>query len=160
MIKNTDHCALCDLHNKTLEFGFICKLSNKPPSFQDNCVNIKLNRELTANFDRLNLKRNILNLSKPTILVNLFLLPILGIFTLLGDYLFYKTYIVPHGIFSTEISAYHNHYMLVILSSLFILGCRLIGKGIRPYLNYKEDKKMNENSIYKLETILKNYPTK
>ena len=46
MIKNTDHCTICDLSKTILELGLICSLTNHTPIFHRSCTNIKLDEKL------------------------------------------------------------------------------------------------------------------
>ncbi|SNR16087.1 hypothetical protein [Tenacibaculum jejuense] len=157
LIKNTDHCAICDLSKTNLKLGLICSLTSHTPIFYKSCTNIKLDEKLEEKSDELYLQRDILNFKNKKMYLRLFLFPLLGILVLILDYFFYLKYIKPYDMLSAENGAYYPSSVLGVLACIFILGCALFGKGIGPFLNYQEDKKMNKEKITKLETILKLY---
>ncbi|WP_075342687.1 hypothetical protein [Tenacibaculum agarivorans] len=160
MIKNTDHCALCDLSEAHLKLGLICSLTNNLPIFHKSCSPIILSNRLQEKLFELDRQTEELSLIKFQVLRNLFLYPLFGIGILIGDYFFYLKYIKPYGILNTEMGMYYSPSAFLIFTILLISGLGFFGKAIGPFLHYKEDKRANELEIEKVYKVLQLYPVK
>ncbi len=157
MIKNTDHCALCDLSEAHLQLGLVCSLTEKVPDFHRTCTKIKLNIVLEDKLDELEEKEEELSFTKFHVIRNLFIYPILGICVLISDYFFYQKFINNYDILSIDNLQNDSPTILISFIIILLFGFGLIGKGIGPYLNYLEDNKMNDVEIDKVYDILELY---
>jgi len=160
MIKNTDHCALCDLSEAHLKLGLICSLTNNPPIFHKSCSPIILSNRLQEKLFELDQQTEELSLIKFQILRNLFIYPLLGICVLIAGYFFYLEYIKSINLLTVERLQSYSPATIFILVFMFLFGLGLIGKGIGPFLHYKEDKRANELEIEKVYKVLQLYPVK
>lgn len=160
MIKNTDHCALCDLKQTKLNLGLICSLTNSPPNFNKTCSNITLNIIFNRQTSELKEKTEELNFSKYIIFQNLVMYGLAGVFTLVLCFIYYVKKIRPYGILRIDVSPYGAASTFGVLALLFILGFGLIGKGVKPLLEYNQVKKNTNEKIDKIASIIQLYNLK
>ncbi|WP_299621839.1 hypothetical protein [uncultured Tenacibaculum sp.] len=160
VLKNTDHCALCDLRKANLTLGLICSLTNSPPGFDTTCSNIKLDILFNHQTKELQEKIEELNFSKYRIYQNLIIYVITGIATLALCYIYYIKKIKPHGILRIDVTGYGAAASFAVLALLFILGFALIGNGIQPLVAYNRTKESTINKLDKIETLISLYQTK
>ncbi|CAL2063273.1 hypothetical protein [Tenacibaculum sp. 190524A05c] len=157
MIKNTDHCALCDLSETNLKLGLICSLTNDSPKFHGTCTKIKLNICLEDKLEELDEKSEELNFRKPQVIRNFLIYPILGICVLIGDYFIYQNFINNYDILSIDNLQNDSPTILIAFIIILLFGFGLIGKAIGPYLNYREDKELLKSEFNTIDNVLDLY---
>ncbi|CAL2079431.1 hypothetical protein [Tenacibaculum sp. 190524A05c] len=156
-VKNTDHCALCDLSETNLKLGLVCSLTNDSPKFHNTCTKIKLNICLEDKLEELDEKSEELDFRKSQVIRNFLIYPILGIAVLVGSYFYYLEFIKPYGVISIENGEHYSMNTLGVFLLSLILGFGLIGKAIGPYLNYREDKELLKVEFNTIDNVLDLY---
>ncbi|CAL2086656.1 conserved hypothetical protein [Tenacibaculum sp. 190524A05c] len=157
MIKNTDHCALCDLSETNLKLGLVCSLTNDSPKFHHTCTKIKLNIRLEDKLKELDEKSEELEYRKSQVIRNFFIYPILGICVLIGDYFIYQNFINNYDILSIDNLQNDSPTILIAFIIILLFGFGLIGKAIGPYLNYKQDKELLQVEFNTIDDVLDLY---
>lgn len=147
MLKNTDHCRLCQNHKADIKHGLICTLTNQPPTFSRTCSKIEFGKVTIDQIKNIDLRNKKLNESKFDVYGGIVFWPIIGLLVLLGDYLLYK-YLLSYGVIST----------LVIF--IFCIGVILIAMGTGPFLEFKKEKKVVESKKDNLDAVLSLYGKK
>ncbi len=154
MLKNTDHCRLCQNHQPNINLGLICKLTEKPPEFNNTCPTIDFDKLAIKRIKDINLKFKKMTESKFDIYGGIILWPFIGILVLISDYFLYK-HLAIHNTFST------------VTFILFCVGIILIAMGTGPYIQFQKEKKIiiseknkldNVFKIYRLKYIINYYP--
>ncbi|CAM1343664.1 hypothetical protein [Tenacibaculum amylolyticum] len=155
MIKNTDHCRLCEYQEAYIQKGIICSLNNLPPAFSRTCSKKLFNTIAIEKTTSISQKYKELNESRLTIYLNIIFWPIIGILVLYADYLYYQHYIKPYDIL-TKYGPY-GYYCIPILIILFCVGIILIGKGTGPYFEYKKEKEVAFVQKKRLDQVFQLY---
>lgn len=155
MIKNTDHCKLCEYQEANIQKGMICTLNNLSPAFNRTCSKIILDKTVIDKIKHIDKKHKHLNESKFDIYGGIVFWSIIGILVLYSDYLYYQHYIKPYDIL-TKYGPY-GYYCIPILIILFCAGIILIGQGTGPYFEYRKDKEIVKQQKEQLDTILELY---
>lgn len=157
MIKNTNHCALCDLSETNLKLGLVCSLTNDSPKFHRTCAKIKLNICLEDKLKELDEKSEELEYGKSQVIRNFLIYPTLGICVLIGDYFIYQNFINNYDILSIDNLQNDSPTILIAFIIILLFGFGLIGKAIGPYLNYREDKELLKVEFNTIDNVLDLY---
>lgn len=152
-IKSTDHCKLCDHHEKNFDLGIICGLTNKPPAFNNYCNQIKLDDIFIEEIERINKKDYKLKKRKFDIIGGIILFPILGLLVLFAEYWFYNNYYYPYFLKELNRGTYAIAGGFGVLALIFVAGIVLIGKGTGPMFSYIDDLKYSKKDKSVLDEV-------
>ncbi|WP_299677813.1 hypothetical protein [uncultured Tenacibaculum sp.] len=147
MIKNTDHCRLCNNHEPDIKHGFICRLNNKPPTFNKTCNTIEFDTVAHHRIKHIDLKRKKLYESKFDAYGGIVFWPLVGIAVHFINYYLFN-YIYAKNAYS------------VLNIILFVVGIVLIGMGVGPFIEFKKQKEVVDNEIENTNSVLNLYQKK
>jgi hypothetical protein len=153
MLKNTDHCKLCEHHKRSLDIGIICGLTDKPPAFNTSCNQIQLDETFKEEIERINVKHYQLVKRKFDIIGGIILFPILGFLILYSDYWFYHNYYRPNFLETFEGDPNASAAAFGVLALIFVAGIVMIAKGTGPLFQYINDKKYVTEEKEKLDEV-------
>lgn len=159
MLKNTDHCSLCDLHDTNLKRGLICSLTNDLPSFSRTCSKIQLDKIAEDKMYEVYVTKFQLKEQKKSAIFRIIFWPIIGIIVLILTRLYYIEHVEPYGILRTDMGK-RGAAPFAMLSLLFCAGFTLIGKGTGPLYKFYREKNITLEKIKKTEAVLQLYGIK
>ena len=136
------HCKLCE--NKLFDFknGTRCALTNKKPSFTENCNKIKFNDNLKKETTEINLEYELVKRIKNSTYYNLIFYLIISILIMVSGYLLGK-YAFEKGVIST--------LPLIIIA----VGFFTLPLAFSPINKYNQNIKVAKRKKEELDLLIK-----
>lgn len=100
VLKNSDHCKLCDNMHFDFNKGVFCGLDMKRPTFNNKCIKINLDKAYKENIETINIEYESVLKTKTDTFGHIIIYLVIGILILILNYIFSK-YIFDKGFVST-----------------------------------------------------------
>lgn len=153
-MKKTDHCLLCDHHQKDLYRGVFCGLTKEKPQFDRTCISSKFDHLLIQELKELATKDHEHKVSVyKTFIAAVFTL-FVGLAAIIGDYIYYQDFFMPY--FRTEVNK-GLYALFGVLILLFAFGAYMIMLGLNILVYYFKEKREIKNRFNQINSVLSNY---
>ena len=144
ILKNSDHCQLCDNLKFNLKDGTFCELTNQRPEFKNSCVKIDLNHTYKEKIELINLEHQSICNTKRSINQSIIFYIVIAISIFALGYIL-TSYLWDIGYVST-----------ISILAIFV-GLVPLGKAISLFNHYKTNKKIATNKKGVLDKITSLY---
>lgn len=144
MIKNTEHCVLCEHKKQDFTTGAYCGLTNEKPTFTNKCESKEFGDTLKKKIIEVNTKLKLIEKSTSKVFFHTGVYLFFGIVTLFFSW-FYYFYMLKVGYTST------------ITWLAFYAGLGMFAFAFRPYYLKSRSTRLALGSKTRLDSILKIY---
>jgi hypothetical protein len=155
MIKNTNHCLICEDKKMDFTIGVYCGITDEKPKFEKKCPSKGFGKTLNEKIVEIDSNLKLIENEKSITYLHLYTFLSFAAIVLIAD-CFFINYL--WGISSLNNSYYiSNYYMVAVPIIIASVGLGLIPYAVAPLNKFKSQRKITNNAKSELDTILNLY---